>query len=113
MAKRKYRYGEDPEVAQRRLRTDGAKKYDLPIDAIGPNGLPYMAARLKNPNNPKEYYRKHGIKGKVWVTLGYDRYTLADWRERFGKHPDPGRHFEFFGDQIEIWDPDDKGNPDE
>src|SRR5262245_13355359 len=75
----------------------------LPKEAYAPNGMPYYRARLKNPNNPCQFYRASGVAGRVWVEVGYDTWDLEDWRTRYGtQHPD-GRPWDFFGDPIDIW----------
>ena len=75
----------------------------LPPEAYAPNGVPYVRARLKNPDNPKQFYKASGKNGKVWVETGYDVYLMDEWLERFGsQHPD-GRPWEFYGETIELW----------
>lgn len=74
----------------------------LPPNAYDHKGQLYPMARLKNPANPKEFYREGGV--KPWVTYGYKTWTMAEWIDRFkGQQPD-GRHWDFFGETIDIWE---------
>ena len=74
-----------------------------PPEAYDRNGNLYARARLKNPDNPKQFYKQSGKAGKMWVEKGYDSYLMDAWLERFGSQQPDGRPWEFYGEEIELW----------
>jgi hypothetical protein len=75
---------------------------DLPPEAYQTDGREHAKARLKNPSKPHQYYKHAG--NTPWVEINYDTWTMNEWREKFrGQQPD-GRHWDFFGDPIDIWE---------
>lgn len=60
--------------------------------------------RLAHPSKPGFYYYSNA---NDWVQRGYTRWSLKEWKAKFGSQNDEGRKWEFFGYEIPLYDEDD------
>lgn len=80
----------------------------LPSDkefGVATHGL----VRLAHPRNQNGLHRWYYCERSAsWVSSDqdYTRWTLAEWQKKFGNQDAEGRHWEFFGELIPLYDED-------
>lgn len=60
--------------------------------------------RLAHSTKPGMYYRSID---NQWVSVGYTRWSIREWKSKFGRQNDEGRKWEIFGYEIPLYDEDD------
>jgi hypothetical protein len=98
-------FGKKPGRAKRK-----AKPEPEPLPAYAGKA----AARIRHPTNPRLFYR-HGAE-PPWVEFGYTKWSIASWHELFGQvynSAQDTRNWDFYGETIEIWPPNEGGYSDE